>query len=314
MKRKLFIPLITLLFIIVFAGCEYTGPVQNIPAEDIPEQNDEEDTKEDIEALFAELISRPELAPEEKPEEIISTQYAHLGLVQICYNSDSEAKLKLQVLNGDNKIVYNLRGDGSVESFSLQYGSGEYTVRIMENVEDDQYMAVETKKFEAQIDDEIDVYLNSIQNVNWDYDKLPIEDVPYIVYESLSTGESRLLYECSEDLYFFVTDNIDYDNDKINTLPYNYLPDIEETYTDKSGLCYDYASLFASMLRSIGVPAKLVKGYTSEQPNVYHAWTEVYIEGRWMILDPTMGSNEFGEFVLLDAEKSSNDYVKVYEY
>lgn len=304
--KKIFLIIAIMILMLTFAACE--------SASNDPIQTAKVDSKEEIEALFSELISRPELVPSEKPQDVISTEYAHLGLIQVCYNSETDTKLKLQVLNGDNRIVYNLFGDGRVEAFSLQYGSGEYTVRIMENVEENQYMAVETKTFETEIDDEISVYLNSIQNIDWNYDKLPIEDVPYIVYESLETGESHLLYECSEELYFYVTDNIKYDNDKIKDLPYNYVPDIEQTYVEKSGLCYDYASLFASMLRSIGVPAKLVKGYTSAQPDVYHAWTEVYVDGRWMILDPTQGANEDGKFVLKDAEKNANDYIKVYEY
>jgi hypothetical protein len=33
-----------------------------------------------------------------------------------------------------------------------------------------------------------------------------------------------------------------------------------------------------------------------------------------MILDPTMGSGEFGKFKLIDAEKNADEYIKVYEY
>ena len=314
MKQKLLCILACLTLVTMFSGCDLPSSVENMAYDTQPTLNPEEASKEDIEALFAALISRPELVPNEIPEETISTKYAHLGLLQIYYVNDTGSKLKLQVIKGDDRIVYNLFGDGRVEAFSLQYGSGEYTVRIMENIEDDQYFAVEAKTFTAEIDDTIEVYLNSIQNVDWNYDKLPIRDVPYIVYDSLDDPQDELLYDFSEDLYFFVTDNIEYDDDKIYTIPYDYVPDIEETYIDKTGLCYDYAALYASMLRSIGVPAKLVKGYASSQPDVYHAWTEVYINGRWMILDPTMGSGEFGKFKLLDAEKNADDYIKVYEY
>jgi hypothetical protein len=52
------------------------------------------------------------------------------------------------------------------------------------------------------------------------------------------------------------------------------------------GICYDFASLFAGMLRSIGIPAKLVKGY-ADNIDGYHAWNEVYIKetDEWITID-----------------------------
>ena len=85
-----------------------------------------------------------------------------------------------------NSISYNLKGDGSNEDFSLQYGSGEYTARIMQNVKDDKFFVVQSETFTVTLTDENSVYLNSIQNVNWDYSDTPIRDVRYIVTGSLA--------------------------------------------------------------------------------------------------------------------------------
>ena len=41
----------------------------------------------------------------------------------------------------------------------------------------------------------------------------------------------------------------------------------------KSGICFDYAALMTGMLRSQGVPCKLVVGYAG---TVYHAWISVW--------------------------------------
>ena len=81
-----------------------------------------------------------------------------------------------------------------------------------------------------------------------------------------------------------------------------YLPDLDELYETKKGICYDYASMLAAMLRAVGIPAKLVMGYVAPN-NVYHAWNEVYIEGEgwvvkqvhfageeWKLMDPTFAS------------------------
>ena len=43
--------------------------------------------------------------------------------------------------SGDEWVAYNLKADGSIEDFSLQFGSGEYTARIMKNLDGDDYVA-----------------------------------------------------------------------------------------------------------------------------------------------------------------------------
>ena len=41
------------------------------------------------------------------------------------------------------------------------------------------------------------------------------------------------------------------------------------------------------MLRSQGIPTKLVKGY-SDNVDGYHAWNEVYINEEWITIDTTL--------------------------
>ena len=61
-----------------------------------------------------------------------------------------------------------------------------------------------------------------------------------------------------------------------------YTPDIEAIMSSRKGICFDYAAVMASMLRSQGIPTKLVMGYV---PQGYHAWNEVYFEGvGWVIV------------------------------
>ena len=75
---------------------------------------------------------------------------------------------------------------------------------------------------------------------------------------------------------------------------------LDQFYFDtRSGFCEHYASSFAFLMRSAGIPARLVTGYLggefNEQGNYYaiyqydaHAWTEVWLEGRgWVAIDPT---------------------------
>lgn len=314
MKTKAILVMLTACALLATASCSTPGSeIENTHENTGVALAAVEKTDAEINTLFAARIHGPALPSHEKPAEEICTDYTDTGLLRISYTSETDARLKLQVLKDGNTIAYNLKGDGSIEDFSLQYGNGEYTARIMQNVKDDEYVVVTSKTFDVTLKNEQDVYLNSIQNVNWNYDKKPIQDIRFMVSTSLTGLEdAKLLSGCSEELYQYVTENIQYDSAKVFNLMYDYLPDIEKTYIEGSGICYDYASLYAAMLRSIGIPAKLVKGYTLQNPDVYHAWNEVYIGGEWVVIDTTLDASIPQGTVPM--EKNSQDYAKVYEY
>ncbi len=70
-------------------------------------------------------------------------------------------------------------------------------------------------------------------------------------------------------------------------------------FDTRQGFCEHYASAFAVMMRSVGIPARIVLGYHGGEINPMgghlvvrqsdaHAWTEVWIEGvGWRRVDPT---------------------------
>ena len=84
------------------------------------------------------------------------------------------------------------------------------------------------------------------------------------------------------------------------------------TLRSKISVCEGYANLNAALLRAAGIPAKKVIGYAlgtstdgswpmNIDPNndSNHAWNEAYVDGRWIIIDATWGSNntwEYGQF------------------
>lgn len=69
--------------------------------------------------------------------------------------------------------------------------------------------------------------------------------------------------------------------------------------TSKKGFCQFYASAFAVMARSVGIPTRIIMGFQggelSDDDNVLtvkysdaHAWDEVYVDGHgWIRVDPT---------------------------
>ncbi len=267
---------------------------------------------QEIDTLFAQRLSTPELPPNKKPDEVICTDYTDRGLLRISYTRQADVKHKLQVVCGDKHIEYNLNADGSVEDFSLQFGSGDYTARILQNESGSNYFEVDAKTFPVSLSSDTAVYLNSVQNVTWNADMTPIRDVRKIIAPALEhASDDDLLLECTRNLYSYICAHVKYDNDKTQNVGYDYLPDIEETYATEKGICYDYASLLASMLRSIGIPAKLVKGYSNNNPSVYHAWNEVYLDGSWQLIDTTLDASAGTSDSMF---KNASDYTKVSEY
>lgn len=59
------------------------------------------------------------------------------------------------------------------------------------------------------------------------------------------------------------------------------MPNPDETLASRSGICFDYASLAAAMLRSLGIPCQVITGYVGPE-SLYHAWNMVYIDGSWV--------------------------------
>lgn len=69
-------------------------------------------------------------------------------------------------------------------------------------------------------------------------------------------------------------------------------------FNRKAGHCEYFASALTLMLRGVGVPARLVTGFAEGRWDRYsdtllieqrhaHAWVEAFVEGRWLVLDPT---------------------------
>ncbi len=69
----------------------------------------------------------------------------------------------------------------------------------------------------------------------------------------------------------------------------------QETLALGTGSCRDFANLFMTIARHLGLAARFVSGYLEAQPSASdygatHAWAEVFIPGAgWKAFDPTVG-------------------------
>lgn len=65
-----------------------------------------------------------------------------------------------------------------------------------------------------------------------------------------------------------------------------------EAFRDRRGTCASYATLLTALLRSVGIPARYVLGYTYVDGILGgHAWSEILLGDRWVALDGAVPAN-----------------------
>lgn len=89
-------------------------------------------------------------------------------------------------------------------------------------------------------------------------------------------------------IYQWVTHNISYDvaKSRLNRLWWQGSASL--CLRTKTGVCEDYAMLFAALCRAANVPAQVKTGYASSaSASVRHAWNAFYSGSAWVLCDPT---------------------------
>lgn len=190
--------------------------------------------------------------------------------------AESAARLKFQVSCGDLTYNYDLPNDGTPTMYPINMGDGSYLFRIMQNTSGNNYVELYATTADVSLSSEFAPFL--LPNMFCDYSgkSEAVAKAKELVANATNEGEAL------SAICLFVVDNISYDNAKAEKLATTagYAPDPDETLATKTGICFDYSSLAAAMLRSQGIPTKIVTGYVDPN-NIYHAWIMVYIDGTW---------------------------------
>lgn len=238
------------------------------------------------------------------------------GYVVIRYFGEaSKAKVQIKVPDGVT-YTYTLFGD-DYRTFPLSSGDGNYQVNVYENVKEDMYALVCSQELSVTLADEFRPFL--YPNVYSWYD--PQSSAVALGIDISEKSTSNLDYLCQ--VYDYVINNIIYDEALAASAPVDYVPDADRTLKAQKGICFDYASLMTTLLRSQGIPTRLEVGYSG---TVYHAWISVYLEesgwvdgiiqfdGRsWSLMDPTLAASNSSKAVGKYIGDGSNYKVK-YSY
>lgn len=224
-----------------------------------------------------------------------------LGLVNVQLTEAKSTKILLLVEKDGQRYTYPIVNQ-DVNQFPLQMGNGKYTVRVMQNITGTSYRELSRTTVDLNLSDANKVFLNSIQDIEWNENQEAIKKASELT-KGLKTDAAKV-----NAIYNYITKNYKYDYNKARTVTSGYFPSVEATFASQTGICYDYSALFAAMLRSVGIPTKLVKGYATPTGNVYHAWNEVLIDGSWKIVDTTVDAPVVQAGRKATMFKSVNDY------
>lgn len=237
----------------------------------------------------------------------INTNTISKGYIDLDYIEPNALEIKLAVYSN---VPNQYDGEGSWHchvspkgkyniKIPLTYGNTTYSILVYSHMVNAEGHYIYSKK--AEID-------------------IKVTNAPATAPFLLSTGEvifnnnmqvikkaSQIASTCKNDfekvskIYDWLTDYISYKETEETALMF-YKCDIEKIYNRKTGVCYDFAVVLAAMLRSQGIPCKVVFGkYSATTESVGHVWNEVYVPSsgsiktnklsitgnKWCILDPT---------------------------
>ena len=213
---------------------------------------------------------------------VIDCSHMDQGYVMV-KGKKSNKRLKVQVSTAGAKLNYDLNGDGEYEVFPLQFGSGKYQIALFENASGKKYAKEGTVKLNVKMPDELSCFTYPNQYVNYD------ENTACVQYANEMCKGMTDQAEIYKAVCNYVTSNFVYDFIKSVTVKPGQLPQIDECWNSKMGICQDLSALTCAMLRSQGVPARLMIGTVGA--NTYHAWVVAVVNGEEKFFDPTAELN-----------------------
>lgn len=241
-------------------------------------------------------------AAEGTEDALIDFSHAQDGTIGA--SAKGESRMKLQVTNGEQSYNYDLPNDGTPIIVPVNMGNGDYTARIMLNTSGDRYVEVFSTTASITLADENAPFVrpNTICNYT--------QDSACVTLANELCANAATESDAFDAIFDYICNNITYDFEKANQLAdaTGYIPNPDETLASGKGICFDYASLAAAMLRSQGIPTKILTGYVAPD-NVYHAWDMIYIDGAWVSLHISAQPGEWARADMTFAANGAEDAI-----
>ncbi len=191
----------------------------------------------------------------------------------------TDKELRVRITRNQVAYTYTLSQQGNAEAYPLQLGDGRYKIEVLRQIKGSSYEMLAETEFDVRLDDFLAPYRTPNQFVNY----RPGMAVVAKARELCANAKSEKA--AVDAVLSYIKKNIKYDNKKAKTVKTGYLPNLDQILSARKGICFDYASLMAAMLRDQGIPTQLVIGYVNG--TYYHAWNKVFVGGTWQRYDPT---------------------------
>ena len=326
--KKISLTLAALLIIGALAGCSQNDSIDIISPEDVVSPTPEGIIIEMAQEMIpltaspASSISAPS-APgtSSKKNAKAEIDYSNTkdGYIMVKFLQSTSKQLRVIVKGpSETQYTYTLKTNGEYEVYPLSDGNGSYTATVYEQIEGTKYSTANSASFSVTLNDEFAPFLRPNQYVNYKSDSKTVAKAAELI-----NGATTLTGKISA-IYNFVISNLTYDRDLAATVKSGYLPDVDAVLAKGKGICFDYAAVMASMLRSQGIPTKLVVGYAGQ---AYHAWINVYsaetgwinsaiyFDGKqWKLMDPTFASTANQSASVMQYIGDGSNYTTKYLY
>lgn len=238
---------------------------------------------------------------------------ADKGYITVYYKTNSDKNLKVGIKDDKTNNKYYDYVRGTTESFPLPAGATKLTASLYENVGGNSYRRLQNVSFSVasaktvseiptgtvrsagtstatisrNLPSSVTRYLGSVKEISFRQGDSVSQKAAGLIAGKSSTQAKAMA------IYSYIVKNFSYDYDLYYDVIYGrvtkYTPKPNSILKAKEGICYDIASLYAAMCRSVGIPTKMIKG-NSRPAGGYHAWNSVYDDatGKWMSMDLTL--------------------------
>ena len=281
------------------------------------QDNENESVSNDAAGEFAPAGFRAsvfdEAAAEGNDEVQVDLSHTAQGYISLVCHSDS--RIKLQIVKDDSTYTYDVILDRP-QVFPLQSGNGDYLFYVMKNLEDNKYFELYSCMAAVTLEDEFAPFVRPNQYADYTESSECVKQAAGLAQSA--SGEEDFV----ASVYAFICERITYDREKAATVASGYIPEPDAILSAGKGICFDYASLAASMLRSQGIPTKIIFGYV-EPDDLYHAWNMFYTkENGWTTVEFLVSPNDWNRIDLTFAANGADsdfigdgsNYMDVYFY
>lgn len=162
------------------------------------------------------------------------------------------------------------------------------------------------RRFRARLEGEVEIRYTALVNngaretlhagaAQHDWSELPHEVLPYLLpsrfcpsdefmrfvqreFRGVEAGGARVL-----SMLDWLGNHLDYVHG-VSTAQTT----AQQTFIDRAGVCRDFSHLGITLTRALNIPARAVSAYALDLvPPDFHAVFEVFLDGRWWLVDPT---------------------------